>query len=119
MKSKQGKTYCCSECRQDFSLEDFVECRCTYPGSLLKCIDCKHYKDMMLYVQRRKPQLEALPEEQLDAIISASGFWHRSMERGSTEAQNTQAAQVDWTDAEPSLQLSLFNEFFDKDSHES
>jgi transposase-like protein len=79
MQAKQGKTHRCSECQRDFSLEELAECRCTYPGGLLKCIDCKHYQDMMRYVERRKAGLERLSEEQLDAIMSArnfgSGIW--------------------------------------------
>jgi hypothetical protein len=112
MKAKQGKRFHCSECHQDFSMEELAECRCTYPGALLKCIDCKHYKDMMLYVQRRKPQLENLGEDQLDAIISASDFWQRDMERRSSELQDTslnhvELNHIDWMDTDQVQQLSL------------
>lgn len=87
MQTKQGKSYHCSECQCDFSAEEFTECRCTYPGRLLKCIDCKHYKDMMLYVKHRKPQLEGFSEVELDAIISASDFWQRDMARRSPDSK--------------------------------
>lgn len=119
MKPSQGKIYRCSECHQDFSLEDFAECRCTYPGGLLKCIDCKHYKDMMCYVECRKPQLEHFSEEQLDAIVSTTDFWKRDMERQSPQLQSTQSGCVDWIDTDLGLQLSLFDEDSTKNSNES
>ena len=116
MQSKQGKTHRCSECQRDFSLEELAECRCTYPGGLLKCIDCKHYQDMMRYVERRKAGLERLNEEQLDAIMSAREFWQRDMERRLPELEGSQN-QFDFADLFPSgnttgtsfgLQLSFF-----------
>jgi hypothetical protein len=73
---------------------------------------------MMLYVQRRKPQLEDLSEEQLDAIISASNFWQRDMERRSLESQDSQSAYAGWSNTDLGLQLSLFNEISTGDSTE-
>lgn len=85
---KDGKSLCCRQCRQDFSLEELRECRCTYPGMLPdKCFDCQHYRAMIAYVERRKPELDELDEQQLDQIMASANFYQRDLTKRSPDSK--------------------------------
>jgi len=122
MKSQNGNTHICSECRQSFSLRDLPECRCTYPGGFAdKCFDCQHYRAMISYVERRKLALEELNEHQLDEIMASPNFYTRNLTRQSLDEPQSSSKELFnfWVAAQldegQSVQLGLF----DKDANEN
>jgi hypothetical protein len=81
MSRKGRKTHVCQECRHTFSLDDVPGCHCTFPGLLLKCATCKHYLDLVRYVNRRLPALQELSDEEIEKRFDPKKYAQRDMTR--------------------------------------
>lgn len=111
--SRNGNTLCCAGCQRDFSGEALPGCRCWFPGALLKCHNCPHYKNMTAFVVERLKALQSLSEAELDAIMRQPDFYERDLSSGnSKQSQYREPMQnytLDLVDGIP-VQLGLFED---------
>lgn len=88
MSSKGLKTHICKSCRHTFSLNDVPGCHCTFPGKLPKCVTCKHYLDLMRYVNQRLPELQQISDAEVNARFNPKAYVGRDMNRRSGEVES-------------------------------
>ncbi|MBD0347448.1 MAG: hypothetical protein ICV63_22035 [Coleofasciculus sp. Co-bin14] len=69
MQPKNGNTYICHGCQQNFSEELLPGCRCWCPGHLQKCQDCPHYQSILPLIKERASCLQGLSRQELENLI--------------------------------------------------
>ena len=94
-------------------MEEVPGCRCTFPGGLLKCLDCQHYRAMMAYVEQRTPDLQKLTEQQLNALMEEPSFYKRDLNRYSPQVNSerlSESSHLYLDENSTRTQLSLFDD---------
>lgn len=113
---RPGRTHCCSNCNQKFSLEDIPGCTCWYPGKLLKCQDCRHYQKIADGVkQRLSGELKDMTVEEAEALLAQPDFYAKERLSSPAPVAQTHDSSVSFSEAtefESSEydQLNLFGE---------
>jgi hypothetical protein len=108
---KGGNTHICKQCGHRFSLNDLPGCHCTFPGGLTKCATCKHYLDLVRYVEQRLPELRRLSDEEVTRQFNPRKYAQRDMTRSSGVAKSRDQQESPFPDSidHPWIQLSVLD----------